>query len=217
MDCSVTPGVDWGRNPGDPNGNGGSNYAAFPARPYFLNPADISAPAPGGLLEVPMTILPSRLYRKASWMYRVRLVRRAANRVSPGLSWLCPTQPSLSEPLDRNLDVMMAMARTARIEGVAHMEFMLHSSDLMPGGSPDFKSTSDIDRLYERLEMLFEELSTWCSSMTLAEFRDQWMRSPHKSRAIGPAGRHVDRRVRSMRPGNSAPGPARVDKRRVPG
>jgi hypothetical protein len=26
--------------------------------------------------------------------------------------------------------------------------------------------------------MLFEELSTWCRGMTLAEFREHWLRSP---------------------------------------
>src|SRR2546426_950788 len=29
VDCSVTPGVDWRGNPGDPHGNGGSNYTGF--------------------------------------------------------------------------------------------------------------------------------------------------------------------------------------------
>jgi hypothetical protein len=40
----------------------------------------------------------------------------------------------------------------------------------MPGGSPAFRSASDIDRLYEHLEILFEELSAWCRGITLKEF-----------------------------------------------
>ncbi|HXF16128.1 MAG TPA: deacetylase [Burkholderiales bacterium] len=175
VDCSVTPGVNWGANRGNPNGNGGSNYEAFPDHPYFLDPANISAPAPYGLLEVPMTIVLSSLYRKASYLYRVPLLRRAANRLSPGLSWLCPVQPSLGAPLARSMDVMLQMARATRNEGVACMEFMLHSSELMPGGSPNFATPSDIDQLYDRLEMLFEELSTWCYGLTLHEFRDLWI------------------------------------------
>jgi len=55
VDCSVTPGVDWRGNPGDPRGNGGSDYTAFPDRPYFPGPLDISVPGAGELLEVPMT------------------------------------------------------------------------------------------------------------------------------------------------------------------
>ncbi len=178
VDCSVTPGVDWSAHPGNPDGNGGSNYSGFPARPYFFSAADICNPAPGGLLEVPVTILASRLYRTASWMYRVPLLRRAANKVSPGLSWLCPTQPSLRAPLDRNRDVMLRMAQTARAESVAPMEFMLHSSELMPGGSPTFRSARDIEHLYDSLEILFENLSSWCCGRTLKEFHASFAKAP---------------------------------------
>ncbi len=166
VDCSVTPGVDWGGNLGDPRGNGGSDYTAFPDRPYFLSPPNISVPANGALLEVPMTTRSSGLYRKTPWVYRVPLLRQAAHRVSPKLSWLCPT-PLLEKP---NLNAMLQVARAARAEAVTHLEFMLHSSELMPGGSPTFKDASEIERLYEHLEMLFENLSTWCRGTTLKEF-----------------------------------------------
>jgi len=65
---------------------------------------------------------------------------------------------------------MLQLARAARTDGFEHMEFMLHSSELMPGGSPAFPEASDIERLYEHLEILFEELSSWCRGMTLKEF-----------------------------------------------
>lgn len=178
VDCSVAPGVDWAANRGDPDGSGGSNYTAFPDRPYFFSPDDICAPVGGGLLEVPVTTLPSRLYRRASWIYRVPLLRRAANRVSPGLPWLSPVQPSLRAPLDRNLDVMLQVAQAARAEGVAHMEFMLHSSELMPGGSPNFRDARDIEHLYESLEVLFENLSSWCIGRTLKEFHAGFAKAP---------------------------------------
>ena len=172
VDCSVTPGVDWRGSPGDPRGNGGSDYTAFPERPYFLDPSDVSVPASGGLLEVPMTIRSSRLYRSAPWAYRTPLLRRAANRVSLGLSCLCPVQPALRAPLARHLEAMLEVAHRARAEGAAHMEFMLHSSELMPGGSPSFRNASDIGRLYGHLEILFEDLSTWCRGATLRENAD---------------------------------------------
>src|SRR5215471_6532033 len=60
VDCSVTPGVDWGANPGDPGGNGGTDYTTFPDHAYLLATPDISAPGAGPLLEVPMTIRESR-------------------------------------------------------------------------------------------------------------------------------------------------------------
>jgi hypothetical protein len=163
VDCSVSPGLDWRGTPGDPNGKGGSDYRSFPHRPYFLSPSDVSVPTSSGLLEVPMTIRASGLYRRAPWVYRIPVLRQAANRlVSPALDHLCPTES--------NLGGMLRAARAARAEGAVHTAFTLHSSELMPGGSPSFRNATDIERLYEDLEILFDELSTWCRGMTLKEF-----------------------------------------------
>ncbi len=176
VDCSVTPGVDWSINPGNPAGTGGTNYASFPNRPYFLDPSNIAFPTSGALLEVPMTVRPSSLCRMASWVYRVPVMCKVAHRVEPRLSWLCPT-PLLER---HNLNAMLHVARAARTDEVEHLEFMLHSSELMPGGSPAFPDAAGIERLYEYIEMLFEDLSSWCCGMTLKEFHarqingDRW-------------------------------------------
>src|SRR5262249_21222955 len=98
----------------------------------------------------------------APWAYRVPLVRSAAYRVTPNLNWLCPAESDLG--------AMLAVARAARREAAAHLEFMLHSSQFIPGGSPTYRSASQIDRLYEHLEILFEHLSSWCYGTTLQEF-----------------------------------------------
>ena len=171
VDCTVTPDVDWRCNPGDPTGSGGTDYTGFPDRPYFIDPADISLPAAHGLLEVPMTVRPSGLCRKAPWVYRVPLMRQVAHRVEPKLSWLCPT-PLLEK---HNLDAMLQVARATRSDDVDHVEFMLHSSELMPGGSPSFPDAPAIDRLYGHLELLFGELSSWCRGTTLNEFHAQFI------------------------------------------
>lgn len=170
VDCSVTPGVDWRANLGDPRGHGGSDYTGFPARPYFFDPADIARPAPGPLLEVPMTVVPSAVYRHAPSLYRVPLLRRLLNRTALSLAWLCPVQPALRAPVQRNLDAMLGVARALRAAGASHLQLALHSSELMPGGSPSFRSGDDIERLYDVLESLFEELARWCRGMTLVEF-----------------------------------------------
>jgi hypothetical protein len=185
VDCSVTPGIDWSGVPGDPRGNGGSDYTAFPSGAYFVNLSDISVSGASALLEVPMTVEPNSLYRKLPCVYRIRLVRRAANRVSPGLSWLGPIQPTLATSLHRNLEVMSLAAQRAKKQGAQHVEFMMHSSELMPGGSPTFKDASDIERVYEHLEMLFEDLSTWCCGVTLREFHAQFGKSPAEASTSG--------------------------------
>jgi hypothetical protein len=87
-------------------------------------------------------------------------------------------QASMRASLQRNLDAMLEVARAKRAEGATHLEFMLHSSELMPGGSPTFRNESDIDRLYDSLERLFEEVSAWCRGMTLQETHARLERSP---------------------------------------
>lgn len=189
VDCSVTPGVDWRSSQGAPLGNGGTDYRRFPDHPYFLDPSDISTPADGGpLLEVPMTVRTSPLYAKVPLAYRIPLLRRAANYLAPQQAWLCPAQSCLRGSLQRQLDVMIEVARAKRAEDATHMEFMLHSSELMPGGSPTFRTESDIERLYVALEALFEELSGWCRGMTLKEFHAQLARSAEPAPACPSKG-----------------------------
>src|SRR5258708_27871619 len=45
VDCSVTPGVDWRGQPGDPRVHGGSDDTGFPDRPSLLSPSYISVTA----------------------------------------------------------------------------------------------------------------------------------------------------------------------------
>ena len=187
VDCSVAPDMDWRGVRGDPAGHGGPSYAGFPRHPYWLDPADISRPGSGVLLEVPVTVRPGPLYRRAPWAYRVRLLRRYAHRLSPGLGWLCPAQPAIGAPLGRKLAIMLQVARASRRDDATHLEFMLHSSELMPGGSPYFRTAADIDRLYECLEEMFEGVADWCRGMTLAEFHTAFRQAGSASRAWAPA------------------------------
>ena len=66
---------------------------------------------------------------------------------------------------------MMTQVEEAAAAGASHVEFMLHSSELMPAGSPTFPDARSVERLYADLEMLFERASAVFSGATLAEFR----------------------------------------------
>ncbi len=57
-------------------------------------------------------------------------------------------------------------------EGQDYVEFMLHSSEFMPGGSPTFVSEQDIELLYENLEALFSWLTPRFFGQTLSEYYD---------------------------------------------
>lgn len=163
VDCSVTPHVSWRGNRGAPSGRGGSDYRTFPQSPYFMDAQDISRPAPSGLLEVPMSIRPSALYRRAPWAYRLPVARMLAWRASPPFAWLRPN--------GRNLEAMQGLVRGILGENPEHLEFVLHSSEFMPGGSPVFPDAASIERLYVHLDVLFGAIRQSCTGMTLSEFR----------------------------------------------
>ena len=50
---------------------------------------------------------------------------------------------------------MLRILRRARQEERDFVEFMIHSSELMPGGSPTFRTGESIEKLYADLHELF--------------------------------------------------------------
>ena len=49
--------------------------------------------------------------------------------------------------------------------------FMLHSSELMPGGSPAFKTEEDVEKLYRMTEEVFETaVRNGFKGMTLRDY-----------------------------------------------
>jgi len=160
VDCSVTPGVNWQFSPGAPQGKGGSNYTHFPRSAYYLDVNDISRPGKSSLLEVPMSIQ----YKHSGLMNAVKqgYDRLRGKRRSPSVHWLRPT--------GGNVEQMTGVAQKTLAGGADYVEFMLHSSEFMPDGSPTFKTAADIDRLYDDLEQLFIWLQSRTQGMTLAEY-----------------------------------------------
>ncbi|MBI3548186.1 MAG: deacetylase [Elusimicrobia bacterium] len=157
VDCSVTPFVSWGR----------SDFSSFPTDAYFLDLGDIRRPGGSGLLEVPMTIRPTALSAIAGAASNILELLPGGGRVS---RYLWPPQRWF-KPSGRNVDDMIALAREARVERRAYVEFMLHSSELMPGGSPMFPTKLSIERLYEHMERVLSALRHDFEGMTLSGFR----------------------------------------------
>lgn len=169
-DCSVTPGVSWRTHIGSPDGTGGSDYRRFPNRPYYLDLDDIARAGGSAILEVPMTTRPSRLAALLPWSYSLPGVRRAAYRLAPEVHWLRPN--------GRNLSEMRRLVRHAVRENCCHLEFMLHSSELMPGGSPTFRTEASIENLYDDLDVLFSEIASEFSGETLGGFAQRYRLQP---------------------------------------
>lgn len=141
VDCSVTPHISWATDRGDPRGKGGTDFSHFPETAYFLDPEDISLPGNSPLLEVPVTIIRFRYPRPVAilkeLLRRNRYVERVARRLFPPYAWL--------RPKGRDRSMLIAVLSAARQEQRDYVEFMLHSSELMPGGSPRFPSAHSIE------------------------------------------------------------------------
>ncbi len=161
VDCSVTPTVSWRDTPGDPAQHGGTDFRPFPNRAYFMDLEQIHQPGRSPLLELPMTIRSGR----RAWARHLPAVFERLPRVGPKLrqsSWLRPRRGNLAQ--------MQQLVQDMLADDVPYIEFMLHSSEFMPGGNPTFVSEADIESLYADLEQLFETIATHFSGATLAGY-----------------------------------------------
>ena len=170
VDCSVTPRVSWCDHLGDPAQNGGTDFSDFPHRAYFLDLENISQSGNSPLLEVPMTIVQneSALSATARKLNAGSLPRRVANK-------LLNIEPQWLRPTGNNLPQMLAIVERAECENWPYLEWMLHSSEFMPGGSPNFVDERAIDKLYEDLETLFARVAQRFSGATLGQFYDEYV------------------------------------------
>ncbi|RPH31082.1 deacetylase [Buttiauxella warmboldiae] len=160
VDCSVTPRVDWRGAKGVPAGKGGTNYRDFPTHAYFMDINDIGREGNSPLLQVPMSIQ----YKHSALMNKIKQgydKLRGKSR-SPSVHWL--------RPMGGNITSMQRVVEQVLSSGSDYVEYMLHSSEYMPGGSPTFKTDKDIEQLYCELEELFAWLQPRVRGMTLAEY-----------------------------------------------
>ena len=165
VDCSVTPHVSWSSVVGNPGGSGGTDYMGFPTKPYFMDPDRIEREGDSILLEVPVSIV-----KRYAGLHRITKhtpypIRHALQRYfPPTVQWLRPN--------GRNLDSMLEILESACNEKWSCVEFMLHSSELMPGGSPTFQTNASVEGLYDDLEKLFSKSLGNFEGATLSEFYD---------------------------------------------
>jgi hypothetical protein len=160
VDCSVVPLTSYRRMMGNPDGQGGPDFTNFPDRPYFLDLTDISRAGNSTLLELPFTVMDLR----PDWAVTISKgpVRKVVNRMYARAARLRPDGTNLSR--------MLQIVRRAVSEGRPYVEFMLHSSEFMPGGSPTFRDERQIETLYEHLEELFALSAKHFMGGTLAGF-----------------------------------------------
>ena len=176
VDCSVTPYVNWKPTIGHPNRKGGPDYSNFSNDYYFLDLEDISRPGKSPLLEVPVTIF-------ARYWFFTNPLRKLLSIIPVGKTWgdhRTLGQRAIDnyfihwvQPHKGNLKMILWVFDRAIREKRSYVEFTLHSSELMPGGSPTFPQKKDIEQLYRDLEILFSVASKNFVGSTLYEFYEK--------------------------------------------
>ncbi|MFZ1979053.1 MAG: polysaccharide deacetylase family protein [Bacteroidota bacterium] len=155
VDSSVTPYVDWFRHKGLPGGKGGPNFIELPNNEYFINTDK------GQLLEVPVTILPTkwpltaidsltRLYCSWKESFPKKVVRKLFIGQQP--LWLRPYTWTTIEMIED-------LITQANRRSLHFITMMFHSSELMPGCSPYRKNELEVENLYSFLESFFALLN----------------------------------------------------------
>lgn len=157
VDCSVTPyekEILPGRFGSEPVRVTLPDYSTFPSEPYFLDESDISQPGSLPLLEIPVTIIPNYGRILSAVYYNLipkGIYRRLFRRIlGTPVKWF--------RPLRRRPSGLMQVAKRKIRDNSDYIMFMLHSSELMPGGSPQFRNEKEIDKLYEDIHRIFQWL-----------------------------------------------------------
>lgn len=154
VDCSVTPGVNWFSTMGITEDSHGSDYSEAPEKAFYVDENR-------RMLEVPVSIRTIH-YSENKFRSIHSLLSGMKHKMLGYKAWLRPN--------GHNLHEMLHLASVLKEENNDYLMFMLHSSELMPGGSPTFKTKEDIEKLYKDLDKLFAYISTFCEGKTLKEY-----------------------------------------------
>jgi hypothetical protein len=150
VDCSVTPHVSWVQSSGYTDGSTGTDYRNYPEEPYPIQHSKNNSV----VWEIPVTIrtLHHRNYLSAGELKRALFGRTV---------WLRPNGSNLLD--------MTALAKKINESNSEYLMIMLHSSELMPAGSPNFTTAKSIEKLYEDLEALFAKIAESFTGISLRD------------------------------------------------
>lgn len=148
VDCSVTPYKDWSVYPGQTYGSAGTNYCSFSSDPGKINETDI--------YEVPVSIVYS--HKVFSYGIKSKIKDVFCGRDL----WL--------RPRGNNVDSMKYVLQRNALMDKDYIMFMLHSSEMMPGGSQTFPDKESIEKLYKDVNIVFQLASEMYEGSTLAEY-----------------------------------------------
>ena len=151
-DCSATPHIDWSGNGGQTKDSKGSDYSKASEKAYRIQE----------ILEIPVTIRKAHRMSVKNAISIKEKLKSVYHFIKGQNLWLRPN--------GHNLDEMLYLIDRVEKSSDDYIMFMIHSSELMPGGSPTFKSEEDIEKLYHDLEIIFERISKRFEGATVSEY-----------------------------------------------
>ena len=156
-DCSVTPLMDWTGAKGYTENSCGPDYTDYPRKAYRV--------AGTGIIEMPMSVYKDHRFilNEGGNTSKKRNIKNFVRAVKGKKAlWLRPDGDNLSD--------LLYIVRQAKISNADYLMFILHSSEMMPGGSPTFDTPEKIEKLYENLEVLFREISKAFEGVSVADY-----------------------------------------------
>lgn len=137
IDCSVTPHINWEKLKGS-SGVPGSDYSKKKEIIDNYN----------GIIEIPVTIKKIHYFDCKKNKNIKHLIKEFKRFICGRIQWI-----RLIELGDID-GIMKAIDKCNKNN--EYIMFMIHSSELMPGGSPYFKTKEDIEKLYRDIEYIFK-------------------------------------------------------------
>ena len=142
VDCSYTPHVNWNKSTG----------TTIPAGPDYRKVYE-GLQIIEGVLEVPMSIRKATYYKFFQQVQKLQVKSSLRTLKNGYVIWGRPSVCSIEEMKHLTLSI-------SKERHMPYLEMMIHSSELMPGGSPYFKDTQAIEGLYQQLKVYFDLVSS---------------------------------------------------------
>lgn len=152
VDCSYTPTVSWANSPGALTKHG-TDYSFVKSSAHYV----------GNILEMPTSVTHTRLktdLKSSTIKGKIKTILNGRH------IWLRPACTSLK-------DMKWLSLKLDNDASIDYLMFMMHSSELMPGGSPYFPDLQSIERMYAEIEEYFSFVTALgYKGITIAEYNE---------------------------------------------
>lgn len=159
-DCSITPHIDWSGNPGMSIGSCGNDYSNQSEKPHLIDNIETE------IWEIPVTVRQVRKFFSPSKVSCRSIIGSLYRAFSIQNIWLRPTNKN-------SYEMKWLIDDVVKDSNADYIMFMLHSSELMPGGSPTFLDDESIEELYKQLRELFTYASKNFEGMTIGAYGEK--------------------------------------------